>query len=151
MPDQSGTTDPTDRAGESGTTDLIDRAGEPGTTCPRHRRQKAGARTFGTWFPAFCACGQPITQAVRDAAQTLRGRPRLACSDRCLRQRQRALRKLRVRQRWLQELLTYGREGKLTAPELVEQLDALLADIAEARALIVRDDPEVLASTRRQT
>src|SRR5262245_26157159 len=119
------------------------------TATTHGRRRKRPSGTFGTWFPAFCPCGRPITQAVRDASGRLRGRPRVTRSDICLRRRQRALRQLRLRQQWLDQLLQLARtDDQLRAPDLADQLDALLSDIAEARTLVVRDDPEL---TRRQS
>jgi hypothetical protein len=46
---------------------------------------------------------------------------------------------LRVRERWLATLLAFGRENRVTAPDLVAQLDELLAGIEEARALVGAD------------
>src|ERR1019366_6794643 len=68
------------------------------------------------------ACGRQLT--VRPT-----GRPRGTCSDRCRRALDRATRKIRRRQAWLEEWHAVARRGEGGAAELRREGRALEADI----------------------
>jgi hypothetical protein len=87
----------------------------------------SGRRSPVGGFAGRCHCGKRLRQVET-------GRPRVACSDACRRERDSALQQLRTRERWLADWLQLGRDNHTTAPELAEEIGKLLGDLAVLRA-----------------